>query len=137
WHTHRPILTNPPQVVAEQIDDHHVLGPVLGAGEQLGDAGLVLRRSGAARPGALDRASLHRAVFDPEEPFRRGAGEDEIPQVEVAGEWRRVALTQAAVQLQRWQRRGGKKTLCEVHLEEVASRDVLDSTASTGRGSGA
>ena len=46
---------DPAEVVAGQVDEHHVLGALLRVGEQLlGERGVLLRR-GAARPGAGDR----------------------------------------------------------------------------------
>jgi hypothetical protein len=43
------------EVVAHEVDDHQVLGPVLRGRAQLQPQGRVLLRGGAARPGALDR----------------------------------------------------------------------------------
>ena len=71
------------------------------------DVASVFLGRGAARPGALDRPGLDLAVLHAQEALRRGAGDDEIAQVEVAGERRGVALAQPAVQLQRRQRRPG------------------------------
>ena len=46
---------DPAQVVAGQVDEHHVLGPLLGVGEQLlGEPDVLLRRR-PARPGAGGR----------------------------------------------------------------------------------
>ena len=86
----------------------------------------VLLGSGAARPRALDRARLDQAVRNAQEALRRGAGEDEVAQVEVAGERSGVALAQPAIQLQRRDRRGMQQPLREVDLEAVAGVDVLD-----------
>ena len=52
----RPGLRDLGEVVALQVDDHDVLGPFLGGGEQLAPA----RRGG--RAGALDRPGLHHAA---------------------------------------------------------------------------
>jgi len=48
-HFDRTVLADPAQVVAEQIDDHDVLGPVFGAGKQSVAIGLIfLRRAASA-----------------------------------------------------------------------------------------
>jgi len=60
------------QVVAHQVHDHQVLGPVLDAGEQLLGQTAILRRRGAARARALDRPALGLALRgDLDEPFGR------------------------------------------------------------------
>src|SRR5262249_815658 len=90
---YRAVSADAAQVVAQQIDDHDVLGAVLGAGEQLAAAGLVLLGGGAARSRPLDGPRLHVAVVHFPQPLRRGAGNDEVAEVEVASERRRVAFT--------------------------------------------
>ncbi len=54
-HAHRAGLADPPEVVAQHVHDHHVLGLVLGAREQLAGERAILLAGPAARPGALDR----------------------------------------------------------------------------------
>ena len=55
-------LADPAEVVAAEVDEHHVLGALLGVGEQLGLQGGVLRRVAAARLGAGDRVGDGGAV---------------------------------------------------------------------------
>ena len=50
-----PGLADPPEVVAQDVHDHHVLGLVLAAGEELAGQRPVLVPRPAARAGALDR----------------------------------------------------------------------------------
>ncbi len=50
---HRAEVGDAAQVVAHHVDDHHVLGSVLGAAEQFGDQALVDAGIGMARTGAL------------------------------------------------------------------------------------
>ncbi len=69
------------------------------------------------------------AVLDAQEALRRGAGDGEIAQVEVAGERGGVALAQPAVQLQRVNVGGMQQALGEVDLEAVAGVDVFDGAA--------
>ena len=69
----RARLADPAQVVAHQVDDHHVLGPVLGVGDQIGGGIGIGQGIAAAGAGALDRPGLHRAAGrNLQKPFRRG-----------------------------------------------------------------
>src|SRR3712207_7517778 len=65
----RAVAADAPQVVAHQVDDHHVLGPVLRAPEQLDAQPRVLGRSHPPRTRPLDRPRLDDApakfVFPP------------------------------------------------------------------------
>ena len=54
-----------PQVVAAEVDEHHVLGPLLGVGEQVLGQRCVVLRGLAARPGAGDRVGDRPAVRSP------------------------------------------------------------------------
>ena len=58
------------QVVAQQVDDHQVLGTILGAADQLIGIGLVVCSAGTARAGALDRSRLHAPPADLQETLR-------------------------------------------------------------------
>ena len=74
-------LADPAQVVAAQVDQHHVLGPLLRVGQQLGGQPGVLVRGRPARPGAGDRVQ-HRPAppvvsADLEVRLRRGADDVE------------------------------------------------------------
>ena len=66
-------LRDPTEVVAEQVDDHRVLGAVLhGGGEPLADR-VVLREPATPRRRALHRARGERVAVQTEEQLRRGA----------------------------------------------------------------
>src|SRR5688572_21878267 len=65
--------TNSRKVVSEQIDDHHILGPVLFAFEQFIARKQVGLRPSSAAPRAFDGARLDAPVADAEKPLRRGA----------------------------------------------------------------
>ena len=102
----RARLADPAEVVAQDVDDHHVLGAVLGAGQQLAGERAVLGPVAAARPRALDRVAGDDAVrVDRQERLGRGAtgapaagrSPGDGPEVEVGREQRRVAGPQAAV----------------------------------------
>lgn len=74
---------DPGQVVAEQIDDHQVLGSLLGAGAQPADLLGVLLRGSAAGGGALHRTRPQAVACPLEEQLRTGAHHDVATQVEV------------------------------------------------------
>ena len=69
------------------------------------------------------------AVLDAQEALRRGAGDDEIAEIEVAGERGRVALAQPAVQFQRVHVGPVQQALRQVDLEAIAGVDVFDGAA--------
>ena len=56
---------HPAEVVAAEVDQHQVLGPLLGVGEQLGAERGVLLRGRAARAGAGDRVQQRRVALSP------------------------------------------------------------------------
>ncbi len=79
----RADLRHPAHIVAAEIEQHQVLGPFLGIGEQLLLQGLVLGRRGAAGPGPRDRANRHLAVADPHHDL--GTGADDLEAAPVVG----------------------------------------------------
>ena len=61
---------DPREIVAQQIDDHHVLRPILLAAQQgLGLVAVLLGRRPPG-PGSLDRAGLDPTVGQFQKPFR-------------------------------------------------------------------
>src|SRR5690606_17728222 len=71
-HAHAARPADPAQVVALQVDEHHMLGPLLGMADQLADAlGFVI--TGDTRAGAGDRAGIGTAAAYRYQPFRRTA----------------------------------------------------------------
>ena len=54
----RPVLGDPAEVVAAEVDEHDVLGPLLRVGEQLLGVGAILLLVLPARVGAGDRTGL-------------------------------------------------------------------------------
>ena len=119
-------VAHPGKVVPHEIDDHHVLGAVLFAGQQLGLGGAVDGRIAGSRPRSLDRPRLDLAIRNAKESFGRGADDLEFAQIEVTGERRRVAAAQTEVQRDGVVAGRGKQPLRKVHLENVAGVDVVD-----------
>ena len=79
----RADLGDAADVVPAEVEEHQVLGALLGVGEQLGLERVVLLRRAAARPGAGDRADGDLAVLDPHQDLRARAGDGEAAEVEV------------------------------------------------------
>ena len=132
-HLHRTVFTNFAQIIAQQVYDHDILGPVLAAAQQLVGAGFIFNQSRAAGAGALDRPGFDHSALHAQEAFRRGAGDDEFAEVEIPGKGRGVALTQTTIQLERRKRRRIKQALGEVDLKAVARVDVFDGPAGGGK----
>ena len=112
--------TDPAEVVAQHVHDHHVLGAVLGAAEQLARERAVLRPRSRPRgrvPLIGSRADAALGV-DRQERLGRGREERARPagqlaraQVEVRGEERRIAGPQAAVQRPTGRRRTASRAV--------------------------
>ena len=91
-------------VVAAQVDQHHVLGPLLGIGQQfLGQpAVFFLGRAAAARAG--QRADGHLAVDHADHDLRRTAHQRHARRAHVEHERAGVDHPQRAVDLERMRR---------------------------------
>ncbi len=98
------------EVVADEVDDHDVLGVVLGE-QALGGGGR-----------ALDRARGEPVAAADEERLRRGAGDlqPDLGQVDRRGVGGRVARGEARAE------RGDRGALGEVVLEDAAEVDLVD-----------
>ena len=93
----RAVLADPAEVVAAEVDQHHVLGPLLRVVDQpLGEAA-VLVLAAPARRGAGDRPRLDPVAGDLDQRLRRGAGDLEVAELEEVHVGRRVDRAQAAV----------------------------------------
>ncbi len=71
WHFHRAGLRHARQVVAQEVDDHHVFRPVLAARRQVGDERSIARRVGIATARALDGTRFHMRIDAAQEPLGR------------------------------------------------------------------
>ena len=128
-----PRPADAPEVVAQDVDDHHVLGAVLGARQQLARERAIGRGVAAARAGALDRVGRHDALaVDRQERLGRRrqerprpAAQRSRPEIEIRREERRVAGPQAPVQLPRIAVERRLEPPGQVRLVDVAVGDVL------------
>ena len=107
------------EIVAAEVDEHHVLGPVLLGVEQ--PLGVALTRLGRAG----DRVQARAAVLALDERLRRGADQREPVELEQEEVRRRVDAPQRPVELQRRGRGLALGALREHDLERVAGPDVL------------
>ena len=128
-HGHAARLRDPPEVVAFEVDDHHVLRGVLGARAQLGGQAGVLDGVATARARALDRPRLQPVAVDQQQPLRRrrqhlDASVRPGGRIEVGGEWRRAGAPQPPVGLEAGHRQRCAEALREVDLVDVAGGDV-------------
>ncbi len=72
-HLHRTGLGNAADIVAAEIDQHHVFGALLRIGQQFRFQRQVLFGSGPARTSAGDRPDRDHAIAQPRQDFRRRA----------------------------------------------------------------
>src|SRR3984957_3989285 len=120
------VLAHASQVVASQVDEHHVLGALLLVFQQLvGDAPILLRAC-AARARTGDRARGYVARGDGEQRLGAGTGDLEIAEVQEVhiGTW--VDGAQAPVYGKSFDWHLGREALRRHDLEGVARIDVLD-----------
>ena len=103
------IFADSAQVVAQQIDDHDVLSPILGAAEKIVGTREILLGKNAARTSAFDRPGFDPAALNFDKPLRRSAGNRTISQVKVAREGSRIALPEPLKNRQRRFVRGASK----------------------------
>ena len=130
-HADRARLADPAEVVAEHVDDHHVLGLVLRARQQLAGEGAVLLARPASGAGALDRVGRDVALaVDRQERLRRrrqqrarAAGRGRGTEVEIAGEQRRVTGPEAPEHGPRVAVERGLEPAGQVRLVDVAAPD--------------
>ena len=94
---HRSRPAHPRQVVPQQVDDHHVLGPILVALRERPAEGGVVHRAEPAGAGALDGPGLDvpAVLVEAEEPLGRRAQDRDVAEVEVGGERRRIPAAAA------------------------------------------
>ena len=86
--------TDPRQIVAQQVDDHEILGPIfLALGERQAERRIVLGAE-APRAGAFDGPRLDEAPgIHAKKSFRRRAEHHGIRQIEKCCERRRISRT--------------------------------------------
>ena len=122
-------------VVAAEVEQHQVLGALLGVGEELGLEREVLGRRGAARPGAGDRADRHGAALDAHEDLGAGADHLEAAEVEVEHVGRGVGPPERAVEREGRQVEGLRPALARAPPGRCRRRGCTPWPARPSRGS--
>src|SRR5690606_20949265 len=112
----RAELSDPTDVVPQEIDDHEVLGAILRRPGELRGERLVLLDPPAAGPGSLHGPQLDRPSEAPEEEFRRSRYERVPPHREVRTEGRSLRPREVRVQCQRGPTEAPPPAQGEVHL---------------------
>src|SRR5215468_7440736 len=125
-HSHGPRRADPREIVANEIDDHQVLGSILRAlGERTAERGVVFG-SYASRSRTLDGPRFNVSVrTDAQKALGRRAQDEGVGKVEIRGKRRSVLCAESAVQ-----RPGGLlerrfESLRQIGLEDVAGEDVV------------
>ena len=125
-HLDRADLGDAPDVVAAEVEQHQVLGPLLGIARAAPPRAPCPRpRSAPRRVRAGDRPDGHLAVAHAHQDLRARADEREVAEVEMEQERRRVEAAQRAVERERRQRERRREALRQHDLEDVAGADVL------------
>ena len=70
---HRPRRAHAPEVIALEVDQHDVLGALLGMRDESGGLCAVFFRLPAARPSPCDGSRLDLGTADPDQTLGRGA----------------------------------------------------------------
>ncbi len=124
-HLDRAGLADPAEVVAAEVDQHQVLGALLGVGEEFLGERLVLLRGGPAVPGAGDGVDHRAPVLDLDQRLRGGADDVEAVEAEEVHVRRGVGGPQHPVDVQGTGRAGGLEALGGHDLEGLARPDAL------------
>ena len=117
-------------IVARQVDQHHVFGDLFRVGQQFGRQCRVAFWRGAARTGAGDRTQRHflaavRRAFIAHQNLGRSADDLHVAEVIEVHVRRRVQRTQRAVQRQRRIDIRFADALADLHLHQVAGHHVF------------
>ena len=119
-----PVAADAAEVVALEVDDHHVLGALLGVARSSRRAPVAVPRSRRRVP--LIGQVATRVAVDAQEALGRVRHQRPVAAVDVGGERHRVARGQAANSAGGVGARGsGVKRLRQVHLVDVAGGDVV------------
>ncbi len=124
-HHHTAGAGNPPHIVAPEVDQHQVLGDLLGIGQQFPLEREILRLRAPAPAGARDRAHGDLFALQPRQHLGRGADDLEIPQIEKEQVRRGVDVAQRPVEIHRVARERRAETLRRHHLHHVAGKDIF------------
>jgi len=123
-HRHAARTAAAAEIVAQQVDDHHVLGAILAARRQFVDRRCVGGRVGVARPRALDRPCLDPTLAHLKKALRRYRKHLAERQVQEGAARTGRALAQASEQRERIAPVARAESLRKVHLVDIALANV-------------
>src|SRR4029077_3823034 len=118
-------LSDAPNVVAPQIDQHDVFCPFFRIGEQVGFKRSFFFRRGPAAPCAGDGTELNSIAGEPDHRFRRGADYPKVVQFEIEHIRGRVDKAERSIDFKRVGRGLSLESLAEHHLDDVARLDIV------------
>ena len=124
-HAHGTEVADTADVVAAEVDQHHVLGALLLVALQLLRQPQILLVGLAAAAGAGNRMRLDARAFHTHQHLRRGANERDAVHADEIHVGRRVHVAQRAVDRERVGAHLGLEALRQHHLVDVAGGDVL------------
>ncbi len=125
-HFDAAVAGNAADVVAAQVDQHHVLGPFLGIGQQFFGQPAVFFFVGSAGTRAGQRANGNPATDDADHDFRRAADQRHPGRAKIKHEGAGIDHAQRAVDFERMRLDFQFQALADHHLKDVAGTDVLD-----------
>src|SRR5680860_1817153 len=122
---HAADLRHAPDIVAAEIEQHQMLGALLGVGEQLLGERFVFVRRGTARPRAGDGPDGDLALAYAHQNLGARTHHGEVTEVQEIQKRRGVHPPQRAVERERGELERRLEALAEHHLKDIACRDVL------------
>ncbi len=128
-HAHTAIFADTSKIISKKIDNHDILGSVLGTGKQLVSAGRVLLRARPPRRGPLDWPSFDGTALHLEKPLRRGAGNGPVAQIEIACKRRGIAGAQTLIDGKRGVLCPRQQPLGDINLKTIAGMGVFNRPA--------
>ena len=131
-HPHTAKLAHAPEIIAEQISDHHQLRALLLAGLQLIGQLRITLRIDAARACALDRPRLNMVAAEEQKPFRARGGNLEITRIQIRPKRCRTGRMQRPMEFPAPTGPRRREALGEIYLINVAGVDVVERAADSG-----
>ena len=122
---HRARNADPSDVVAAQVHQHYVFGPLLFAVLQLRLQGQVLFRSLAPRTGSGNGMGRHNAIFHLSHRFDGGADDVKVIQIQVVHIGGRIDAAQGAIDLEGMGVGWAGKPLGVHYLNNVPGVDIV------------
>src|SRR4029077_6159516 len=116
---------DPPYIVTAKIEQHQVLGALLGIGEEFGFERLILAWRGAAGAGASNRTDRHAATGGLHHDLRTGSGDCKSAEIEKIKIRRWIDAAQSAIKRKRRQRERQRETLRQDDLKNISGGDIL------------